>query len=254
MNKKTVELNDFEKTISEIKNKYIYENGKTEYLILENKEYFNISCELFWAINKSLKNTRFKNLKKLLCLLGCDITKTEEIEKFLKLCTIENFHKFYTMVYECYYNNADETTTEIIYKGLEELREFTDINLNYLIQQFLEKFCEYARGKHCTEKCSEKTYQENIIKNFNKFFPEYSYLSQYNKVEGVGNLDILAIDKVSGRYVVLELKTGKANPNKQLFAYSHIYENPIMVAVTTKEVMSKNEKIIFKVIPFKESF
>ena len=79
---------------------------------------------------------------------------------------------------------------------------------------------------------NEKEMQKEIVRNFKKLFPNFKYKGQEIKVDGIGRVDILAEEKGSGRPVLIEIKRGKENPNKQLIAYAKEYKNPILIGIT----------------------
>jgi Predicted nuclease of the RecB family len=79
---------------------------------------------------------------------------------------------------------------------------------------------------------SEKQIQDYIIQNFNKIFPDYEFVGKEICVDKIGKIDILAKDKKSKRDVIIEIKKGEQNPNKQLLAYAKGYDNPILIGIT----------------------
>lgn len=82
----------------------------------------------------------------------------------------------------------------------------------------------------------EKEIQNEIINNFNKIFPNMKFVGQEVTVNGVGRIDILAMQ--GNQYVIIELKCGSKNPNAQLIAYAKNYDNPILIGITENELSS----------------
>lgn len=137
-------------------------------------------------------------------------------------------------------------------KEIEVLKDFCDdfgITLikfdvtNYMVQFNSDK----------NRKTIEKYYRKEIINNFNKFFPKYNFIKQEVSVKNVGKIDILAKDKVSGRDVIIEIKTNKQNPNKQLLAYVTGYINPILVDITNMDKKYYLDNIIYYTVTYIDS-
>lgn len=101
---------------------------------------------------------------------------------------------------------------------------------------------EFVRKQeHRNSGRNEYYYQNELIKKFKDIFPQYKYIGKEIKVPKIGRIDILAIDKKSSRYVIIECKMGKISPVKQLIAYSEKYKNPILISVTEAEISKKNQ-------------
>ena len=90
----------------------------------------------------------------------------------------------------------------------------------------------------CKSKEARKDNESNmkiqIVNNFKKIFPDYSFVCCEKAVEGIGRIDIFATYKE--RAVIIELKTGNRNPNSQLIAYGSKFENPILIGITEQEI------------------
>jgi hypothetical protein len=114
---------------------------------------------------------------------------------------------------------------------------------NYMIQFQSDK----------SRRTIEKYYRQEIINNFNKFFPKYNFIKQEVSVKNIGKIDILAKDKVSGRNVIIEIKTNKQNPNKQLLAYATGYDNPILVGITNMDKKYYLDNIIYYTVTYIDS-
>lgn len=92
---------------------------------------------------------------------------------------------------------------------------------------------------------SEKDHQNYIVNHFTEIFPELDLGGYEVEVLGIGRIDILAKHKQTNRPVIMELKQGKINPNKQLIAYGSKYVNPILIAITEIEIpLSRREREI----------
>jgi hypothetical protein len=89
------------------------------------------------------------------------------------------------------------------------------------------------------EKVTEKMYQNCIISYFPNIFKNFEYIGNEVDVTGVGRIDILAKEKFSHRPVIIELKLGAKNPNKQLIAYGSKYNNPILIGITEIPIPDK---------------
>lgn len=88
----------------------------------------------------------------------------------------------------------------------------------------------------------EKRYQKKLVNRFAEVFPHYTYVGQEKTMDELGRIDILALDKETGRDVIIELKTGAKNPNKQLLAYGSRYTNPILIGITEKELPERKKR------------
>lgn len=96
-------------------------------------------------------------------------------------------------------------------------------------------------------KITEKEIKDNLIQNFNKIFPNWEFIKDEYCIENVGFIDILAKDKETNRYVIIEIKKDETNPNKQLLKYSKGFINPILVGITDMDKKKyKNNIIYFK--------
>jgi len=86
---------------------------------------------------------------------------------------------------------------------------------------------------------SESDYQKQVVSAFEFAFPQYRYLNKEVVVEGIGRIDILAEDEVTKRPVIIELKLGSFNPNKQLIAYGSKFEDPLLIGITENKLDDK---------------
>ena len=93
---------------------------------------------------------------------------------------------------------------------------------------------------------TEKEIQQYIIDNFSYIFSNYDFIDSEVVVNGIGRIDILAQEKTSKRFVIIELKTKCNNPSQQLIAYSSKYNNPILIGITEERL--SDEQCIPEVI------
>ena len=107
-------------------------------------------------------------------------------------------------------------------------------SLTYL-KDILDIEIYYYNQTDRKENITEKQIQDYIIQNFNKIFPNYIFVGKEICVDKIGKIDILAKDKESGRDVIIEIKKGEQNPNKQLLAYAKGYKNPILIGITNMD-------------------
>ena len=185
---------------------------------------------------------------KLQMKLKDDMIKTMGIDnedKFSELCDkiVEepiSFLEFFKKVSMVYYNFFEYKYKRSFLNFLDnDMLEFkygnsvmSDLKMLYLIMikhDYREK--ENRIKNYKNELCVSKTVKEN----FNILFPEYIFVKDEYVVKNIGRVDILAKDKVSGRDVIIEIKKGKENPNKQLLAYSKEFTNPILIGITNMD-------------------
>lgn len=104
-------------------------------------------------------------------------------------------------------------------------------------------------------KFKEKQLQNNLLDNFCYAFPSYDLVGAEIPVNGIGRIDILAKDRETERPVIIELKIGGFNPNKQLLAYASEYENPVLIGVTETKIkpeMRNKDILYFTFLELKE--
>ena len=85
--------------------------------------------------------------------------------------------------------------------------------------------------------------RNEIIHNFSKIFPYYTFIAKEYSVPTIGKIDIIA--KFKEQYVIIEVKSKNQTPNTQLFAYSSAFINPILIGINGKPLSDsqKNENI-----------
>lgn len=176
-------------------------------------------------------------------------TRKEFTEKYLsELIQLKSFEEIFNYTHE----KMISITCNMGANKLEELRGlsqalknldlYIDVNVNSIIN--LADMIDMQIGLTAlslpNKEISEKEYHKYILDNFNQIFPNYILQESEFKIEGVGRIDILAKDKSTNREVIIELKTKKQNPSKQLLAYSKDFENPILIGITEKEINIKS--------------
>ena len=133
--------------------------------------------------------------------------------------------------------------------ALKNLDSYIDININSIVNltDMVDMQISLTSLLLPNNDVSEKEYHKYILEHFNKIFPDYIFQKSEFIIEGVGRIDILAKDKNTNREVIIELKTKKQNPSKQLLAYSKDFMNPILIGITEKEIniRSKIEGILY---------
>nr|DAX46294.1 MAG TPA: putative nuclease [Ackermannviridae sp.] len=107
-------------------------------------------------------------------------------------------------------------------------------SLTYL-KDILDIEIYYHNQTDRKENITEKQIQDYIIQNFNTIFPNYIFVGKEVCVNKIGKIDILAKDKETNRDVIIEIKKGEQNPNKQLLAYAKGYDNPILIGITNMD-------------------
>lgn len=127
-----------------------------------------------------------------------------------------------------------------------KLGEFTDRILYF--HNMNELFSSQVKS-HIKNDYLEKDYEADIVKNFDKIFPEYIFLK---KQKAVGKdvrdfIDIYAKDRETERDVIIEIKLGSKNPRKQLMRYAFYFDKPILVSLTQKECSAKDSNIKYVV-------
>lgn len=176
-------------------------------------------------------------------------TRKEFTEKYLsELIQLKSFEEIFNYTHE----KMISITCNMSANKLEELRGlsqalksldlYIDVNVNSIIN--LSDMIDMQIGLTAlslpNNEISEKEYHKYILDNFNQIFPNYILQESEFKIEGVGRIDILAKDKSTNREFIIELKTKKQNPSKQLLAYSKDFENPILIGITEKEINIKS--------------
>ena len=107
-------------------------------------------------------------------------------------------------------------------QSLKSLDLYINVNINSIIN--LADMIDMQIGLTVlslpNNEISEREYHKYILDNFNQIFPNYILQESEFKIEGVGRIDILEKDKNTKREVIIEVKTKKQNPSKQIMEYS----------------------------------
>ncbi len=125
--------------------------------------------------------------------------------------------------------------------------------LNRVLDKFVQKFGNaviYLKDCVQTERViplklspcrqtPEETMRNKVLDNFEKIFPDYTFVQTERPVDGVGRIDIYG--ECAKRPVIIELKAGRKNPNPQLLAYGSRFYNPILIGITENQ-LSENQK------------
>ena len=130
-------------------------------------------------------------------------------------------------------------------KLLKKLKDFifsfaSNMDISYIIDGIelklywkLTQLCDYER--------SETRIKNKIVDNFDKYFPSYTFIKTEYQLPDKRRIDILAKDNISGRDVVIELKsTTGYNTNPQLLHYGSFFKNPILIGVNHSGKKLKN--------------
>jgi hypothetical protein len=176
-------------------------------------------------------------------------TRKEFTEKYLsELQQLKTFEEIFNYAHEKMISiTCDESANRLealrgLSQSLKNLILYIDVDINSIIN--LADMIDMQIGLTAlslhNNEISEKEYHKYILDNFNQIFPDYILQESEFKIEGVGRIDILAKDKNTDREVIIELKTKKQNPTKQLLAYSKDFENPILIGITEKEINMKS--------------
>ena len=120
-----------------------------------------------------------------------------------------------------------------LFDNIEMLFTMNFVSVNDILRQSL--------------KITQREIKDNLIQNFNKIFPNWEFIKDEYCIKNVGFIDILAKDKETNRYVIIEIKKDETNPNKQLLKYSKDFINPILVGITDMDKKKyKNNIMYFK--------
>lgn len=166
---------------------------------------------------------------------GGTIKTEKEREIFEELYECKNFEELFLAVRNYLYKLDMCHLSDLIHV----LEKFYDIYGYELIQSLKEvvyEHCFIYKDKNYKDKVSESDIQKDIIKNFNKLFPSYHFVSSEKNIGGLGRIDILAKDNESGRDVIIELKIDGKNPSQQLAAYGSAFDNPILIGINQEGI------------------
>lgn len=157
--------------------------------------------------------------------------------KFLKLCLdmIVNSYLSKRYSYEITGQLSEQKEYELRKSFNKDHEKFTA--LYYLIDA---EWSLYRVRLQATADYTEKQMQQEIIDNFSKLFPQYTFIKKEYRVPS-GRIDILAKDK-NNDDVIIELKLNKKNPNRQLLDYENYFNNPTLIGITQEKLSDKIKK------------
>lgn len=161
--------------------------------------------------------------------------ESREDYKFLKLCLDMIVNSYLSKRY------SYEVTGELSEKEETELRKLFNSDHNkfsalyYLIdsEHSLNTLSNYIS----TVDYTEKQMQQEIIENFDKLFPKYTFIKKEYGVPS-GRIDILAKDN-EGKDIIIELKLHNKNPNRQLLDYQNYFDNAVLIGITQNKLGEK---------------
>jgi len=152
------------------------------------------------------------------------------------LSNCEDFKEFFIKVSEL---KLDLNRKEL--SNLQDAARFYEPKYGYKAIIFIRDMLAAEKLLPCNNlskiRKTEEEYKKEIISNFNKFFPNYTYTSSEVVVPGVGRIDILAYCSKANQPVIIELKIKSRNPSQQLIAYGSKFENPILIGITETEII-----------------
>ena len=176
-------------------------------------------------------------------------TRKDFTEKYLsELIQLKTFEEIFNYTHEkmisitCNMSASKLEELRGLSQSLKSLDLYIDVNINSIINlaDMIDMQIGLTTLSLPNNEICEKEYHKCILNNFNQIFPNYILQESEFKIEGIGRIDILAKDKNTNREVIIELKTKKQNPSKQLLAYSKDFENPILIGITEKEINIKS--------------
>lgn len=156
-----------------------------------------------------------------------------------ELDNLDNFTDFFIKAseYKVALSKLELKTLRSVLKSF--IFKFNSVAITYLIDA-IDAEITLPCKQEMPREFKEKQLQNSLLDNFCYAFPDYELVGAEIPVAGVGRIDVLAKDKESKRPVIIELKTGSRNPNKQLLAYATKYDNPILVGITENNLSSAN--------------
>lgn len=153
-----------------------------------------------------------------------------DLHEALSLC--KSFEEFFIKVSElkCSLDTIAELRT--LRKTVELfLTKYSGDAITYLTDSIdAEKALPFR--KEISPEIKESQMKEELLNNFANAFPDYVLIGAEVSIKGIGRIDVLAKECHSERPVIIEIKAGDMNPNKQLLAYAKAYKNPILIAIT----------------------
>lgn len=193
-----------------------------------------------------LEKIAYKNMFKLNLESKCEYIKyfklledfnSEYLHLMMAYCKLKEFLSDFHIKY------LIEFSSQLSWLREQDWVISRDFGLTLIDNDLLDYICNYNRK---IEKDNiEKILHTDVIENFNKIFPEYTFIKEEYEVKNIGKIDILARDSRSNRDVVIEIKKDKGNPNKQLLAYANGFVNPILIGITNMNKKYYLDNIVY---------
>jgi len=115
------------------------------------------------------------------------------------------------------------TTNKIFFSLLNTLRSrFGDFYIDMLMDIFSEAAYIAQDDRHR----KESDYVKLIEHGFSDIFPEFDFVKREAVFQSF-RVDLLAMDSISNKSVLFEVKLGADDPTAQLLRYSSFFSNPI---------------------------
>lgn len=139
--------------------------------------------------------------------------------------------------------DAEATNYDI--KSLRMNDDIIRSDVNNVVDLFLAEFAYSVRKKRKT--ITEKDYQNELVLNFGKYFPQYNIKAAEMKISQSDNdrIDIYAKCKTTHRDVIIEIKMGAKSAHKQLRSYAWEFDEPILINLSEKPVKTQREGIVY---------
>lgn len=162
-------------------------------------------------------------------------------EIFRHLDRIHDFEHFFIEASKLKVNANSRSDIRMLKKEISKFcPKFSVEAITYLLDSITTEAC-IPMNNQTERNFTEKEYQEMIVRDFKKIFPDYLFLGREVAVDEVGRIDILAQDKATQRDVIIELKVRNHNPNTQLLAYGSKFDNPILIGITEYPIDEKRK-------------
>lgn len=155
----------------------------------------------------------------------------EELHKHLSQCT--SFCEFFIEVSKLKVG-YDQEELRLLLKEVEEYIPIYGAEvITYLKDCIMSEMIIPCKSKEAID-FTEANMKKEIVNNFTKAFPNYTFVETEKRVNGIGRIDIFALS--GKRPVIMELKVKHKNPNGQLLAYATEFLNPILIGITQETI------------------
>ena len=130
-------------------------------------------------------------------------------------------------------------------KCLDNHDDIISSDVNSVVDLFLAE-CVMSAAKE-KNRITEKDYQNELVLNFGKYFPQYNIKAAEMKISQSDNdrIDIYAKCKTTHRDVIIEIKMGAKSAHKQLRSYAWEFDEPILINLSEKPVKTQREGIVY---------